>query len=366
MKLAFGKLDATVFVLRTTKPTGHPPSRKCLRRKATPRAFDDRLGAGSHMVGPTRSAPCSAASGAVAEVAEKENCIAPDVYEGFWEWKGFSIRYQRSGSSGPALVLVHGFGGNCDHWRKNIPVLGKTCSVYSVDLLGYGYSDKPDPREYSRSSLYTYDTWAGQLLDFIDGIVKRPAFLICNSIGGIAGLQAAVKDPSSVKGVQLLDISLRQLHVRNQSPLAKPFVKAFQNILVETFVGDWFFSQVAQPSTVKQILQKAYCDADAVSDELVDIILKPGLLPGASSVFLEFISYSTGPLPHDLLSAVNIPVSILWGAEDPWEKVEWGREFKQYPCVEEFIELAGVGHCPHDEAPHLVNPLIEKFVFRHT
>ena len=65
---------------------------------------------------------------------------------------------------------------------------------------------------------------------------------------GIAGLQAAVKDPSSVKGVQLLDISLRQLHVRNQSPLAKPFVKAFQNILVETFVGDWFFSQVAQPS----------------------------------------------------------------------------------------------------------------------
>ena len=65
------------------------------------------------------------------------------------------------------------------------------------------------------------------------------------------------------------------------------------------------------------------------------------LQPGASSVFLEFISYSTGPLPHDLLSAVNIPVSILWGAEDPWEKVEWGREFKQYPCVEEFIELAG-------------------------
>ena len=33
-----------------------------------------------------------------------------------------------------------------DHWRKNIPVLGQSCRVFAIDLLGYGYSDKPDPR----------------------------------------------------------------------------------------------------------------------------------------------------------------------------------------------------------------------------
>ena len=32
------------------------------------------------------------------------------------------------------------------HWRKNLPVLGKEARVYAIDLLGYGYSDKPDPR----------------------------------------------------------------------------------------------------------------------------------------------------------------------------------------------------------------------------
>lgn len=31
-----------------------------------------------------------------------------------WTWRGHNIRYQRSGESGPALVLVHGFGGNCE------------------------------------------------------------------------------------------------------------------------------------------------------------------------------------------------------------------------------------------------------------
>ncbi len=64
----------------------------------------------------------------------------------FWSWKGYRIRYQRSGDSGPAVLLVHGFGGNADHWRKNTPVLGQRHQAYAIDLLGYGYSDKPDPR----------------------------------------------------------------------------------------------------------------------------------------------------------------------------------------------------------------------------
>ena len=36
--------------------------------------------------------------------------------------------------------------------------------------------------------------------------------------------------------------------------------------------------------------------------------------PGAASVFLDFISYSDGPLPDELLEACKRPVSILWGA----------------------------------------------------
>ncbi len=32
------------------------------------------------------------------------------------------------------------------HWRKNLPVLGAEARVYAIDLLGYGYSDKPNPR----------------------------------------------------------------------------------------------------------------------------------------------------------------------------------------------------------------------------
>ena len=51
--------------------------------------------------------------------------------------------------------------------------------------------------------------------------------------------------------------------------------------------------------------------------------------------------------------------------EDPWELVEWGRDFQKFDCVEDFISLPGVGHCPMDEAPELVNPLLQEFVLKH-
>ena len=33
-----------------------------------------------------------------------------------------------------------------DHWRKNFPMLAAQCQVWALDLQGYGWSDKPDPR----------------------------------------------------------------------------------------------------------------------------------------------------------------------------------------------------------------------------
>lgn len=72
---------------------------------------------------------------------------------------------------------------NSDHWRKNIPVLAESHRVFSIDLIGYGYSDKPNPRDFGYM-FYTFETWATQLNDFCTDVVKDEAFYICNSIGG--------------------------------------------------------------------------------------------------------------------------------------------------------------------------------------
>lgn len=58
-------------------------------------------------------------------------------------------------------------------------------------------------------------------------------------------------------------------------------------------------------------MQQAYGDKSTVTDELVECILKPGLTAGAVDVFLDFISYSGGPLPEELLAQTSVSVDCL-------------------------------------------------------
>ncbi|XP_031112381.1 pheophytinase, chloroplastic [Ipomoea triloba] len=296
--------------------------------------------------------------------AAKTNAPQIEVKTSMWQWRGYSIYYQYSGNAGPALVLIHGFGANSDHWRKNIPVLAQSHRVFSIDLIGYGYSDKPNPRELV-DPFYTFETWASQLNDFCNDVVRDKAFFICNSIGGVVGLQAAVMEPQFCKGIVLLNISLRMLHIKKQPWYGRPFIRSFQNLLRNTEIGKFFFKAVATPKSVRSILCQCYHDTSQVTDELVEAILRPGLEPGAVDVFLEFICYSGGPLPEELLPQVKCPVLVAWGDKDPWEPLELGRAYGKFKTVEDFIVLPNVGHCPQDEAPHLVNPLVESFVSRH-
>ena len=67
-------------------------------------------------------------------------------------------------------MLVHGFGASLEHWRYNVPVLAESRPVYSIDLLGFGFSDKPTtPNGFKR---WGGHVWARQLLAFIDEVVK--------------------------------------------------------------------------------------------------------------------------------------------------------------------------------------------------
>ncbi|NEP16199.1 MAG: alpha/beta fold hydrolase [Leptolyngbya sp. SIO4C1] len=280
----------------------------------------------------------------------------------YWTWHGFAIRYQQAGKQGAPIVLIHGFGASSDHWRKNIPALAETNRVYAIDLLGYGQSAKPAP---GNPFDYTFETWGQQILDFCQQVVGEPSFLVANSIGCIVAMQAAVIQPDWVRGLVILDCSLRLLHDRKRETL--PWYRSasaplMQRLLSYRPLGQFFFSRLATAKTLQRILRQAYGRSEAVTDELVALLLEPALDSGALDVFLAFICYSQGPLAEDLLPQLRCPVLILWGTDDPWEPIELGRTYADYAAVEDFIALEGVGHCPQDEAPELVNPLVRDWI----
>ena len=279
-----------------------------------------------------------------------------------WQWRGFKIGYRQVGEAGPAVVLVHGFGASSGHWRKNLPVLGKNCRCFAIDLLGFGASDKPRPDATVR---YTFETWAEQIIDFCREVVGEPAFLIGNSIGCIAAMQAGVSASDWVRGIAALNISLRLLHERKRDRLS--WVERFgapvmQKVLQNRAISNFFFQSIAKPRSVRNILRQAYARPEAITDELVEMLLEPARDPGAVDVFVAFTSYSQGPLAEDLLPQLQCPTIILWGDRDPWEPIEQGRAYGDYATVDRFIPLPGLGHCPQDEAPEVVNPILQAWL----
>lgn len=284
----------------------------------------------------------------------------PDTH--IWTWRGFPIAYQVQGNSGPAVVMVHGFGASCGHWRKNLPVLAESCRCYAIDLIGFGASAKPTP---GLEVEYTFETWGQQVLDFCREVVETPAFLVGNSIGCIVAMQAAVDCPDMVLGLTLINCSLRMLHDRKRVTLpwhrriGAPMV---QQLLGIKWVGQLFFRQLAKPQVVRKILLQAYRQSEAVTDELVDLLMTPAADVGAADVFIAFTRYSFGPLPEDLLPRLSCPTLILWGTDDPWEPIAEAKEWVNFPAVEKFVPLDGLGHCPQDEAPEVVNPILQDWI----
>ena len=350
----------------------------------------------------------------------------------FYTWKeGQQIRYQSTAdenksktSTGPPVLLVHGLFVNSDHWRKALQALASDGynNVYAVDLLGCGYSDKPpadsavaqrcngetlrfghddavlpdvqlgtaqggsrvanvDLRHPLRSP-YNFFTWGDLLQDFTRDVILpenkryKDATLVCNSIGTISALQAALDNPSLFNGVFIVSPNFRELHSA-EVPFASytmPLIQSVQALLRGGW-GQKAFDALATPGTVQQILQEPYAVTAAVDATLVQVLLDPLLTPGASDVVFDTLSYSAGPLPEQQLQSFDDssnhsrrrrrrrqPVWVCYGDQDPWTPGRRVEALVQYPVVERVVSLPGVGHCPHDEAPELVHPLLQEFL----
>jgi pimeloyl-ACP methyl ester carboxylesterase len=58
-----------------------------------------------------------------------------------------------------------------------------------------------------------------------------------------------------------------------------------------------------------------------------------------------------------------VPVRLIWGEADPWEDPAEARQWAaHYGCIRALEILPGLGHCPHDEAPERVNPILRRWI----
>ena len=295
----------------------------------------------------------------------------------YWNWKNYQIAWQVEGKeevaneSKMAIVLIHGFGACKDHWRFNQKNISSIMPCYSLDLVGFGESSQPNSKLlYEKKELnnfnYCFDNWSEQVFDFFNEIVKKPVLLIGNSIGGVIALRTSNKLSNKCLGVILIDCAQRTMddkRLLEQSLLMRFLRPVIKTLVRQRFLSSNLFKNAANPTFIEKVLKIAYPSGNNIDDELINILFKPTQRKGAPEAFRGFINLFDDYLAPDLLKNFQKPVHLIWGEKDPWEPVKEAEKwFKAFECIKTFEVIQNAGHCPHDEMPEKVNPILVKLI----
>ena len=113
----------------------------------------------------------------------------------FVDADGVNTRVVEAGEGEP-LLLLHGIGGHIEAYARNIKSLSNYFRVFVIDMLGHGYTEKPD---YP----YTLDNYSDHLLSTIKALSLESVHLSGESLGGWVSAWFAAKHPEYVKTLLL-------------------------------------------------------------------------------------------------------------------------------------------------------------------
>jgi pimeloyl-ACP methyl ester carboxylesterase len=107
----------------------------------------------------------------------------------------------RIGGSGPAVILLHGFGDTGDMWAPLAAKLAAHHTVIVPDLRGMGLSAHPDTG-------YTKKNQALDIAGVMDALKVEKADLVTHDIGNMVGFALAAQFPARITNWVVIDAPL--------------------------------------------------------------------------------------------------------------------------------------------------------------
>lgn len=249
-----------------------------------------------------------------------------------------AVHVEQAGRGEPVL-LIHGFGASTYSWREVMPDLAQRYRVVALDLYGFGWTERPD--DLSR---YTRDGQVELILQVLEALDIASTHLIGHSYGGSICMALVADHPERVRSMVLVDSAAVDYPMKRR--------KWFSG--VGLFNYTYVRGIALRAEFVEKAMTAAYYDDTLVTDELVDAYLRRLRVEGAARGFRGL----SRPLPPDerprgdiRYEDLDIPILMLWGAQDELITSDVGRHHADLFPDARFVAIEGAGHSPMEERP---------------
>lgn len=250
---------------------------------------------------------------------------------------GLRVRYDEAGN-GYAVLLIHGLGGSIESWTNNIGELAMSLRVVTVDLPGFGLSDKPKMN-------YTVKFYRDFVVRLLQLLQLDQVSIVGSSLGGHIAAEVAIDYPELVRRLVLIS-----------PPGALP----------SSFKGTAALKRYAKVVNAKSMQQVKHAlsglDNKPVDNSYARLVYQKLSIPGAKEAFLSALAGSAqAPRLNNRLHRIKAPTLLLWGKEDTMIPVKFVEPFvKLKNC--RIIMLENCGHRPHVDRPEFFNRTVADFL----
>ena len=174
---------------------------------------------------------------------------------------GIATNYHDQGKGSPVLLL-HGSGPGVSawaNWRLVIPHLAEKFRVISPDIVGFGFTERPDDIRYDM------ETWLGHALDFLDAMEIEQAHVVGNSFGGSLAVALAVHAPERVARLVLMGSVGLEFELTEGLDLTWGYTPSLDNM--------------------RRLLDLFAYDRSLVNDELAQLRYEASMRPGVQESY---------------------------------------------------------------------------------
>lgn len=275
-------------------------------------------------------------------ISTADNLLDSDNYD-YYDWRFGRISYKKCGSGAP-ILLVHDLNvcSSSYEWEKIVNRLTKTNTVYSLDLLGCGCSDRP-------ILTYTNYLYVQLITDFIKHVIGEKTDVIVSGESSSFILMACSNDDSIINRVVMVNPS----DMIKLAKIPTKRLKLVKHLLCSPVIGTFIYNMKANRRTVSEEFESSYYyDQNEINEKDILTFTEASQKNKAHSKYLyaSQISRFTNANIICCMNRLNNSIFIITGNANP-ENVLMANQYQNYLPSIEIVEIEKAKKMPHMEKP---------------